>query len=447
MASKVEQIYRYSKHSDLSEAEGRYQLSLSASRTPNQSTTYFQGSILHPMEVARGLRAISIIVGSRFFIPPAMLERILREADPVVTSSRSMLRFEGFSACCSAYARLDICSDGLEVETLTPGTTNVDFQSEMRAALAKVRQKNNMQISLRSDEFELGVDSEQVVEEKVKLPLRWLKGFAEVQSHQVEMVLRHKINRNGTVKFLRDLPRAKSRHPSWIVSSSKSLRLSHRAVAGAVKIKGYERLRVLEELAPLCDSLSIYAGARDESAWVLSLGTQRFTLVLSADPSRGFSGDGRLLSDLAKEGSTAALAKVKSALAWQDEIEVEGFSEELGLDSEDVDVALATCASNGLLGFDVSTGSYFHRVLPFDMSVIESLSPRLKGARKLVESGAVQIKQNGKEVLAEVVSQDVVHRVKLNDDEEKCTCPWYAKYQGNRGPCKHVLAVQIVTEE
>ncbi|MGL4942941.1 MAG: SWIM zinc finger family protein [Thermoguttaceae bacterium] len=32
-------------------------------------------------------------------------------------------------------------------------------------------------------------------------------------------------------------------------------------------------------------------------------------------------------------------------------------------------------------------------------------------------------------------------------DVSKCTCPWYAKHQGERGPCKHVLAVQLMLEE
>ena len=30
-------------------------------------------------------------------------------------------------------------------------------------------------------------------------------------------------------------------------------------------------------------------------------------------------------------------------------------------------------------------------------------------------------------------------------DEDRCTCPWYAKYRGGRGPCKHVLAARIAT--
>ncbi|MFC8869784.1 SWIM zinc finger family protein [Streptomyces sp. NPDC057148] len=25
-----------------------------------------------------------------------------------------------------------------------------------------------------------------------------------------------------------------------------------------------------------------------------------------------------------------------------------------------------------------------------------------------------------------------------------CTCPWWAKYRGGRGPCKHMLAARMV---
>ena len=26
----------------------------------------------------------------------------------------------------------------------------------------------------------------------------------------------------------------------------------------------------------------------------------------------------------------------------------------------------------------------------------------------------------------------------------RCSCPWYGKHQDSRGPCKHVLAVEMV---
>jgi hypothetical protein len=49
-----------------------------------------------------------------------------------------------------------------------------------------------------------------------------------------------------------------------------------------------------------------------------------------------------------------------------------------------------------------------------------------------------------------VRSADVEHRVVLKDAESpswKCTCPWFAKHESARGPCKHILAAQIFVEE
>ncbi len=28
----------------------------------------------------------------------------------------------------------------------------------------------------------------------------------------------------------------------------------------------------------------------------------------------------------------------------------------------------------------------------------------------------------------------------------KCTCRWHSRYQGQRGPCKHILAVRMKVE-
>jgi uncharacterized Zn finger protein len=36
--------------------------------------------------------------------------------------------------------------------------------------------------------------------------------------------------------------------------------------------------------------------------------------------------------------------------------------------------------------------------------------------------------------------------VQLIPEGDKCTCPWYSKYQGTRGHCKHVLAARILLE-
>ncbi len=444
----VEHLFRYKHSTALTGKNGNYQLQIATEQQNKQDSAYFQGTLAQPMETARCLRAISILVGSRYYVPPAMLAKILREADPVVTASRSMLRFEGFSACCSTYGRLDILEDGFSADKIVPGTTNIDFQAEMRASLSKVRSNSKLEMSFGADAFELVADEHPVVERKVKLPLRWIKGFSEVQAQQLDMSLMFNVSRGDAIRFFRELPRAKTRHPAWVVAAGKGVRLSHREVKKGVRVKGLERLRVLEDLVQLSDSLSIYKDSGDSlSAWVLSIGPQRFTLVLSAEPWRGFSGEGKLLTALATKNNEATLAKVKSSLVWQEAIAPDELASSLGESPQDVITALSICASSGLLGFDVFTGRYFHRVLPFDMSAIEGLSPRLKSARKLVDDNVVSLTVSGDEICAEITSSDVVHRVRISSEGDQCTCPWYAKHQSDRGPCKHVLATYIVAEE
>jgi hypothetical protein len=59
-------------------------------------------------------------------------------ADPVVTSNGDRLRFESFSGCCGVHARLDLLPEALAEPPLTCGSTNVDFNELMRAALGGV---------------------------------------------------------------------------------------------------------------------------------------------------------------------------------------------------------------------------------------------------------------------------------------------------------------------
>ena len=116
---------------------------------------------------------------------------------------------------------------------------------------------------------------------------------------------------------------------------------------------------------------------------------------------------------------------------------------------EDITAALGTLGSRGLVGYDLAEGAYFHRELPFDLAPVESLHPRLLDARRLVNEGGVRVVtrergQDGEQAEALVRGTEVEHRVRIGPSGARCTCPWFSKYQGTRGPCKHVLAVQIV---
>ena len=39
-----------------------------------------------------------------------------------------------------------------------------------------------------------------------------------------------------------------------------------------------------------------------------------------------------------------------------------------------------------------------------------------------------------------------VHQVRLPADHDRCSCPWFSKLQGERGPCKHILAARLLRD-
>jgi len=118
-----------------------------------------------------------------------------------------------------------------------------------------------------------------------------------------------------------------------------------------------------------------------------------------------------------------------------------------GLSAQAVGSALTVLGARGLVGFDLHEGSYFHRELPFDMARVETLQPRLVSARKLIAEDKIRPgERSARQSEWLVAGTGVEHRVRLMDDEAKCTCPWFAKHGTTRGPCKHVLAAQILWE-
>jgi hypothetical protein len=246
-------------------------------------------------------------------------------------------------------------------------------------------------------------------------------------------------------RFLRSLPRSQSTSTGQVAPIGRGLRLTQIAAKDSLRVVGLRRLRVLEDLARHARTLRVYRDpATSASAWELDLGEARFHLVLSPEESRGFSGEGQALSDLASDQWKDALARVRASLKWQYTINHDALGEKLDLSRQAITAALGVLGARGLVGFDLAAERYFHRELPFDLSLIDALQPRLRDARKIVAEGGVRItRQEGEQVEAYVCGTEVEHRVRLMDGESKCTCPWYAKHHGERGPCKHVLALQL----
>ena len=366
----------------------------------------------------------------------------------MVTSGGGLLRFEGFSSCCSAYVRADLLPQAYRGDVVGKGTTNVDFNEPMRAALARVRDDAGLEFSVGQQEFRLRSGGADVVERKVDLPTRWIRGMLEVQSYQAGMSQLFETPAVEALRFFRTLPKAStSKTPLWIARGPNGLFATTRPVGGAVRVTDSSRLRVLHALLPFARSLSVYADdAQQANAWVVDFGEARLTLALSAEVWRGFSGEGQALWALmqADGGDVAAtLARVRAQLQWQAALDAPALARELKVEEGVVEDVLRVLGASGLAGYDVFAGSYFHRVLPFDLSMADDLHPRLVDAKALIEAGAVKVVR-AEPFEADVTSGEAAHRVREVESELRCTCPWFAKHQGERGPCKHVLAAAVL---
>ena len=448
-----EQIFRYPFPSQLDRDGATRTLRLATFGTGTDANPFFfEGRLANPKRTAELLRTLMTVVQSRFHIPTAMLGRILAEADPVVTANDDRLRFEGFSACCGAYSRLDLLGKAFEGDVTARGTTNVDFNQPMLAALARVKPTDDVSLAVGADSVVLKKQTVDVVEKKVKLPVRWMKGFVEVQTVQGRMQHVHHIGAIHALRFFRSLPRMKThRRATFVIASGQGLRLSQVETSDGVRVGGLERLRVLESIVRNAQSLDVYADKlTGASGWTLTFSDCQFHLVISPEVWRGFSGEGQALESPVS-AEELALPKVHASLKWQSVIDRDQLARSLKLETDTIDGILKMLGTRGLVGFDLTEQAYFHREMPFDISQVEKLQPRLVDARKLIDANKVVVQKRSKlSAEFEVAGSGVQHRVTIKSGKEvvcKCTCPWYNKHGIQRGPCKHILASQIVLEE
>lgn len=448
--TSIEHAYRYSYPSAVTPAEGQAgRVELATSGGEQASPLYFEGQLVYPRETADFLRALIDVVHARYHVPAAMLQRILIMADPVVTCTEGRLRFEGFSSCCGVYARLDVLENGLRGTTFGRGTTNVDFNPPMLAALARVRESDALGLSVGRDHVAASTTRDTVIERRVPLPARWVRGFGEVQACLARMTQRCEIPGVEARRFLRALPKASMhRRATWITAAGAGLRVSQLETPQGVRVGGVERLRVLTPVIHHAELLRVYSDdTTGASAWEIVATGMRYLVAFSPEVWRGFSGEGQLLREMAASDRDALLSRVRAALTWEWLLDVDVLAAEVGAPVSQVRSALAVLSSRGLVGYDLAERGFFHRVLPFDLGQVERLQPRLRAARRLVAEGAVRVEENADSHLVGVVVSDAVeHRVRLSADSFSCTCPWYAKHRQARGECKHVLAVRLTLE-
>lgn len=205
------QAVAYTRPSVLESVAGGHRLGLETSRgaTPTgveDHPRFFTGFLASPQVAAAGLLAVADVAAARYY-----QQQLRASLDPVVTGNGDRLRFESFSGCGGVYARLDVLEPGLDGGEVGHGTTNVDVNNPLREALSRVGSDDPLHLRVGPDELAVTTLDGPVVEKKVPLPDRWLRGFAEAQVIAAGFDLRAELPAAEAVRFLRSLPRGGSR--------------------------------------------------------------------------------------------------------------------------------------------------------------------------------------------------------------------------------------------
>lgn len=331
---------------------------------------FFSGFLTAPAAAATALLAVADVAAARYYRPSANAS-----LDPVVTADGDRLRLESFSGCCGVYARLDVLASGLDGDDVGHGTTNVDVNLPLRRALAGLGGLDPLHLAVGPEELTVKTFDGEFAEKKVPLPERWLRGFAEAQALAAGLALRAEVPAVEAAAVLRALPRPTRRPDArtsrWVVPAGRTLRPTTRPAPGAVCLPGPERLLTLQTVLRHATTVRVYAptapAAADGAAavaWEVELPGMRLTLMLSQSASRGFSGEGAVLHDLATGRAAADAERVAELLAWEPRIDVAELSRQAGLPACRVRAALTMLGTSGQIGYDLAEEAYFHRHLP-----------------------------------------------------------------------------------
>lgn len=435
--------YKYNSLSNITKKQGKENLLLSKFNEVDKGSSpcFFWGKLNNPYELSRCLITLSNIVQSSFNLSPFQLALL---KDPIVTAGNNQIRFEGFSHCAGVYARVDVLENGQDGEFIENGTTNVDFNTPLISELGKIKKNDDLILSVGQKEVGFHKEGSSFIERKVPLPSKWIKGLTTVQHYFSESDYTQTLNRIQALQLFKTIPAGKVKTDYYLIKRGNKYLFSPLKASNAVCIGGIHRLKLLQPLIPLINELKVYPHKDMQSVtFILCFNELNFVFSVSRDFWRGFSGEGAALESLIEDLPDSLIQAFDNYSFTNQEFNPALLSFEEGIDISKIEKLSTKLSAMGLLGYDLAKNGFFYRRLPFKLDRILSLNPRLKGAEKLLEENKVNITlKNDNEIEAQVEGSGVQHYVVLKGDLQKCTCTWFSKNQGERGACKHILAVK-----
>ncbi|OXE95283.1 hypothetical protein BC749_11350 [Flavobacterium araucananum] len=443
---ETEFIYQYKKPSHFLQEEKIKIFSFSHNTEideDNNKPCFFYGNIINSFLASKCLSVLANTVNSHFALTPGQIAKL---KDPIVSVGAGELHFEAFSSCNSVYARVNILKNGIDGDFLHSGTTNIDFNNQTIRAFNNVQQSEKLLIGIGSKEVHVITEKHKTIEKKVTLPNRWIKGLGNVQVFLSEMELAFQLTKFEALQLFKTLPNTPTKSEYYLTKAGANYTFLPIERQNSIKVGGIHRLNLIQKLISSVDSLFIYRHKTQQSfALILNFKDIQMTYLFSNSVYRGFSGEGKLLEDLTNSISSNLINGMDNYFKTNEVFNPTLISVENGIDLRVMNNLQSNLSGIGLLGYNLFDNNYFYRRLPFKLERLLSFNPRLKNAKKIVESDEIKILEKTETFIKAIVkgSTDIDHTVIKNNDIYQCTCNWYTTNENNRGLCKHILAVKI----
>lgn len=412
---------------------------------------------------------------------PALWRKLV-PCDPVITVAEDACLFECFSVDESAYGCLSVAKErGFgtpEHERL--GTTNVDYSWSLFEHFQALRSYRETRFSIDATGFTVKTEGNPAHrEEKIDLPAGWLRGFLQLQCalglptiavpltrEAVYSLLvwlkRHRVEKSPRALRFELLP---GKEPVLVLEPWEVRIPVHGArydgpQTPPIRIWGRRRLAALARVLPLAERFTVHlVGTGMPSFWVAHLGEMTFTLGLSGwttnDWTRGSALDGltpmsqpamdsfAITAGLLGQRKTMTLAELRSTTRLP-EPELAGV--------------LAHLAYTGQTMFDLARGAYRWRSVlpqPVGEAQIGPPNPEIRVGGELARGGQTKLERenalpNGKRFVAGLSDRTAVEIVLDGDgriQRGKCLCGHFRTYGIRNGPCRHMVALRLVTTQ
>lgn len=406
------------------------------------------------------------------------LFRHLVPCDPVVTVAPDIVFFECFSKDESSYGCLQVSRDAFRGETASAvGTTNVDYSLALYDHFQTLRTYRSTRLLVDPTGFEVQVEGrEDYREEKIDLPPSWLRGFGQIQAAMGLPSRRVEVTREAVYSILAYLKRHREKtgprsirfqltpgRPPVLVLDPWGVAIPCRGAAfdgdkaEEVKVWGRRRLMVLARVLPLAEKVEVaLLGSGLPSVWIVHMGEMRLVLALSGWTTNDWT-SGAALDLLAAtyrpdprtvEAASRFLAQTqKATLAALTEVTSAPRDVLLG--------SLHLLSKQGQVIYDFADSCYRYRqVMPVALSeaVIGPEHPELSHGRRIHREGKVQVERDeflpGARRAVVAKAENVRCEGILDADgayaRAKCSCSYFFKNRLRGGPCRHLLAVQLL---